>query len=97
MTTRPTYYPVPSDVEVAVTIRDADGTLATPAGAVVTVTKPDGTAVSPAPTATEESTGVFVFTVSLTSAGRWGWELVCTSPNVTADGELYARRSRADD
>ncbi len=95
--TRPTYYPVPYTVQIAVTVRDAANALVTPSSATVKVTKPDGTAVSPAPVASEESTGVMVFEVELTAPGRWGWDMVTTNPDATEDGELYARLSRADD
>lgn len=47
-----------------------DGTL-TNATVVIAVTKPDGTAVTPAPTVSNPSTGVYTASVSVDQAGPW--------------------------
>jgi len=52
--------------------RDPDGAL-TAATVAVAVTEPDGTLVSPAPTVTPSSTGIYDAAFTTDSAGAWRW------------------------
>ena len=53
-------------------VRTPDGTL-TAATVAVAVTKPDGTLVSPAPTVTTTSVGIYDASFVADSAGQWRW------------------------
>jgi hypothetical protein len=53
-------------------VRDPDGTL-TAATVSVAVTQPDGTLLSPAPTVTASSTGVYDAAFTADAAGVWRW------------------------
>lgn len=53
-------------------VRDASGTL-TNATVAVAVTKPDGTTVTPAPTVTNTSTGIYDAAFTVDATGKWTW------------------------
>jgi len=63
-------YTVGTKVHVETELRDADGDL-TNATVVIAVTKPDGTVVTPAPTVSNPSTGVYTADITTDQAGTW--------------------------
>jgi hypothetical protein len=73
--------------QVAVAIRDADGTLTDPATATLTITLPDGTAVTPTVPAPTE-TGILRIDYPTAQAGMHRWRLVTTGP-VTAYADVF--------
>lgn len=73
---------------VTVTVRDADGNLADPATATLTVTLPDGTAASPAVTLPPTETGTLVVDYTTTQAGRHAFRMVTTGP-ATAYSDVF--------
>lgn len=66
-------YDVGDRVPIRHEVRDPDGML-TAATVAVAVTKPDGTLVSPAPSVSSPSTGIYVASFLVDAAGQWIWE-----------------------
>nr|PZN00569.1 MAG: hypothetical protein DIU77_03405 [Thermocrispum agreste] len=73
---------------VAVDVRDADGTLANPATAELTITLPDGTTVNPPVPLPPAETGRLVVDYPTSQAGRHVYRLVTTGP-VTAHADVF--------
>lgn len=68
-------------------VRDADGVLADPASATLTVTLPDGSTVTP-DVPNPAVTGKVVVDYPTTAAGRHVWRLVTSGP-VTASADIF--------
>ncbi|MCM1972326.1 hypothetical protein [Streptomyces sp. G1] len=74
--------------QVAVDVRDADGTLTDPVSATLTITLPDGTTVTPAVPLPSSTPGELRVDYVTSQAGRHTWRLVTTSPT-TAYTEVF--------
>lgn len=71
---------VGDDVTITTTVTDVDGALVNTSSMVIAVTDPLGAAVSPAPTVTNPSVGIYRATVTADSAGEWDYVWTSTGP-----------------
>jgi hypothetical protein len=87
----PATYDVGDSIKLTFTVRDEADALINATIAIV-VTKPDGTPVSPAPTITPVSTGIYTAILAVDVAGLWVYRWAATGAATTSeDGQFYVQ------
>jgi len=87
----PATYDVGDSIKLTFTVRDEAGAFINATTAIV-VTKPDGTTVTPAPTITNVSTGIYTAVVAPDQVGLWLYRWAATGAATTAeDGQFYVQ------
>jgi len=87
----PATYDVGDSIKLTFTVRDEAGALINATTAIV-VTKPDSTTVTPAPTITNVSTGIYTAIVAPDQVGTWLYRWAATGAATTAeDGQFYVQ------
>ncbi len=87
----PATYDVGDSIKLTFTVRDEAGALIN-ATTTIVVTKPDGTTVTPAPTITNVSIGIYTAVVAPDQVGTWLYRWAATGAATTAeDGQFYVQ------
>lgn len=85
-------YDVGDTVRLTATFTDASDVDANPTTVTVSVRAPDG--MTTTPTATQDSTGIWYYDLTLSQAGTWRYRFAGTGALVAAaEGQLFARAS----
>lgn len=80
-------------ITLRATFRDAAGALANPGAVALAVRKPDGTLVTPAPTPTEASVGVWQHAIAPDQSGWWTYRFIGTGANAAAEEARFFVRT----